>query len=110
MEYLLKNYKKKGINKTLNIENERLLNNNKSCISNDCMTKDNIFINKEFLSLELKYLIRKTRIEKNLSQEQLAKNCNLDKNILSNIENPILKVSYNPIHLDIICRELNIFS
>jgi ribosome-binding protein aMBF1 (putative translation factor) len=52
--------------------------------------------------------IRKSRMEKNYSQEELAKLCNMDKNIISDIENPIKQTVYNAQYINKISKVLQI--
>lgn len=61
-----------------------------------------------YVSNAMSQIIRKTRLEKKYTQEDLAKLCNLDKNIISDIENPIKQTVYNAQHINKIAKALGI--
>lgn len=72
------------------------------------LTQDGEIPKLTYVSNDMKFFIRKSRLEKNMSQEQLAKTCNLDKNIISDIENPITKVLYSPYQINTIAKALHV--
>lgn len=61
-----------------------------------------------YVSHAMSQIIRKTRLEKKYTQEDLAKLCNLDKNIISDIENPIKQTVYNAQNVNKIAKALGI--
>jgi ribosome-binding protein aMBF1 (putative translation factor) len=110
---------KKSINKeNKKIEKERLIKDpnvikeqikkSKTEKLSKSITDDGNIPDLNYVSKEMKSIIRKSRTESNLSQEQLANLCNLDKNVIANIENPIMKVVYCPKEINIISKVLKV--
>lgn len=115
---------KKSITKqSLKEENERLLkipNMEKEIIrkTSNLNSNNNISVTKDkndgdvpkikYVTNLMSQTIRKSRMEKNYSQEDLAKLCNMDKNIISDIENPIKQTVYNAQQINKISKVLQI--
>jgi ribosome-binding protein aMBF1 (putative translation factor) len=115
---------KKSINKqSIKEENERLLkipNMEKEIIrkTSNLNSNSSVTVTKDkndgdvpkikYVTNLMSQTIRKSRMEKNYSQEELAKLCNMDKNILSDIENPIKQTVYNAQQINKISKVLQI--
>lgn len=115
---------KKSITKqSIKEENERLLkipNMEKEIIrkTSNLNSNNNITVTKDkndgdvprikYVTNLMSQTIRKSRMEKNYSQEDLAKLCNMDKNIISDIENPIKQTVYNAQQINKISKVLQI--
>lgn len=60
------------------------------------------------LSKEASLMIQKSRMDKKWTQEQLAKNCNMNVSVIKSIESGNGKTVYNPSEINVVSRVLGI--
>jgi ribosome-binding protein aMBF1 (putative translation factor) len=82
--------------------------NNERTLSKSLREEDGSVPQINYVTASMSQVIRQSRMDKNLTQEQLARMCNLEKSIISDIENPIKQVVYNASHINKISKALSV--